>query len=195
MCIRDSNDEKERRSLFETAIGKNQKILVEVRSAVEQYRAEREQLMEQLALSGGSSKGVAEVAKARADADNERSALEKKLTAVMARIGLPLAMTRLGPAVRNRLMAEGARESWEGLRAGTLERREEVLAVAMPEPISEDPILRELSGEQQSALRTRLYIALDRIYNPPPKNCADEYLLGHVRGEQRTRLVLSLIHI
>lgn len=184
------DDEKNRRDALDASISKLQRSLAELRSEVENLRGEREALMEQLALSGGlASKGVAEVAKQRADADNERSTLEKQITGAMARIGLPLAMTRLGPAVRNRLAAEGARESWESLRTGTLERREEVLAVAIPEPTSEDPILKGLSGEQLTALRTRLYAALDRIYNPPPKNCADDYLLGHVRGEQRSRLV------
>lgn len=184
------DEEKIRRDTLDTSISKLQKNLAELKSEVEQLRSEREALMEQLALSGGlASKGVAEVAKARADADNERSTLEKQLTVSMTRIGLPLAMMRLGPTIRNRLAAEAARESWEGLRTGTLERREEVLAVAMPEPSEEDPILRDLSKQQLLALRTRLYTALDRIYNPPPQNCAEDYLLGHVRGEQRSRLI------
>lgn len=169
------DEEKTRRDALDASISKLQKNLSELRAEVENLRGEREALMEKLTLSGGSaSKGVAEVVKQQADADNARSALEKQLTGSMARVGLPLAMTRLGPTILNRLMAESARESWEGLRTGTLERREEVLAVAIPEPTSEDPILKGLSGEQLSALRARLYTALDRIYNPPPKNCADE---------------------
>lgn len=184
------DDEKKKRDTLDSSLGKLQKSLSEVRTELEHMKGEREQLMEKLAFSGGlASRGVAEVAKARADADSERTQLEKQLTQSMARIGLPLALTRLGPAVRNRLTSEGARENWEGLRTGTLERREEVISVAMPDPAAEDPILQGLTAEQRTSLRSRLYTALDRIYNPPPKNCADEYLLGHVRGDQRTRLL------
>uniref|UniRef100_UPI0040374EDA hypothetical protein n=1 Tax=Nevskia sp. TaxID=1929292 RepID=UPI0040374EDA len=83
--------------------------------------------------------------------------------------------------------AEAERESWENLRTGTLAKKEEVLEVALPEPSSNDPLLGSLSDETRAKFKARLLTALDRIYNPPPTNCASEYLLGHIRGEQRSR--------
>jgi DNA sulfur modification protein DndD len=185
--------EKVERDELDTAISKIQKSLIDLRHELEQLKFEREDKMEKLALSGGeASKDAAGLAKLVANADNQRSTLEKQLTTSMARIGIPLGLARLGTAIRNRLNSEAARESWENLRTGTLERRDEVIDFAMPEPISEDPILNTLNSEQISGLKARLFTALDRIYNPPPINCADDYILGHVKGDQRARLIQKL---
>ena len=44
-------------------------------------------------------------------------------------------------------------------------------------------------------MRSRFSDALERIYNPPPPESATEYLLGHVKGEARLRVLTQLDHV
>jgi DNA sulfur modification protein DndD len=101
-------------------------------------------------------------------------------------MGLALAISRLAPAIQNRLRTEALREDWESLKRGTIDNREKVLGAALPEP---DPILGEINQQTRAALRDRFGAALESIYNPPPPNCADAFLLGHVKADARSRVL------
>ena len=192
--IQDNLDAKKKeRDGINDRMGKRQLDLSGLRSEHEGMSRERSQKMEDLAKFGGAAtRDIGELQRQYGSAEKQKESSEKALTAALSTIGLNLALMRLGPAIRNRLLAEGERETWEGLRTGTLAKREEVLAVAMPQPSSSDPILGVLSPDVLEKLRARLLLALDRIYNPPPKNCAEDYLLGHIRGEQRSRILANL---
>ncbi len=113
----------------------------------------------------------------------------------MKSLGLALGMSRLSPAIVNRLRAEESRESWEGLKRGTLENKEKVLGVALPEPPETDPLLGNIAPSVRLQVRQRFSDALDRIYNPPPPDCASEYWFGHVRGESRAKVLLQLAQV
>lgn len=157
---------------------------------------DRTRLQEELARWGGAA--GADAAKLQAELDKSLKAEAEataSLTAIVRRLGIALAVSRLEPLIHNQLKAEEAREAWEGLRRGTIENKEKVLAVAMPEPGETDPLLRGLSAENRHKLRERFTEALERIYNPPPPNCAPDYLLGHARGDTRRKVYTMLAEV
>lgn len=162
----------------------SQHLLEKDKDAKEQQRS---QLQAELAgLGGAANANAAQVQADLARAQKEQAEAEKQLTTTVRQIGLALAISRLAPAIQNRLRAEQLREDWEGLRRGTIDNREKVLDAALPEP---DDLLGSLCAEVRAQLRQRFSEALERIYNPPPPNCASEYLLGHIKGEARGRLL------
>jgi DNA sulfur modification protein DndD len=157
---------------------------------------ERARLQEELARWGGAA--GADAAKLEAELDKSLKAEAEataSLTALVKRLGIALAVSRLETAILNQLKAEESREAWEGLRRGTIENKEKVLAVAMPEPGDTDPLLCGLSPDDRRLLRERFIEALERIYNPPPPNCATDFLLGHVRGDARRKVYTMLAEV
>jgi DNA sulfur modification protein DndD len=157
---------------------------------------DRTRLQEELARWGGAA--GADAAKLQAELDKSLKAEAEataSLTAIVRRLGIALAVSRLEPLILNQLKAEESREAWEGLRRGTIENKEKVLAVAMPEPGEADPLLKALSAENRHKLRERFIEALERIYNPPPPNCAPDYLLGHARGDARRKVYTMLAEV
>ena len=154
---------------------------------------ERSRLQEELARLGGAA--GADAAKLQgeiAKAHKARQDAETALTSVVRKLGLSLALTRLELPIVNRLKAEEAREAWEGLRKGTMENKEKVLAVALPDPASTDPLLGDLPAETRALVRDRFIEALERIYNPPPPHCAPDFIMGHLRGEARPKALAML---
>lgn len=114
-----------------------------------------------------------------------RKALDEsndELRKLASTIALPLALSRLGTSVLQRLEAERVREDWETLKSGTEARIGNVLARAFPTP---DPLLASVSAETIDALRSRLREAIESIYQPPPGGCASECRYVHVRGDAR----------
>jgi DNA sulfur modification protein DndD len=151
--------------------------------------AEQRKVTEALARLGGERKtGVEELHTEVERAAKEKADSERSLTATAKQIGLTLAVSRLAQAIANRLTAEEAREKWESLRDGTVFKTDEVLRSAMPEPADADPLLGHLSETIRRQVKDRFRRAIEQIYEPPPTNCATEYLLGHVRGELRNRV-------
>jgi len=151
--------------------------------------SQQSQLHDRLARMGGERRGDTEDAHAAvSDAQLEKDAVDSEMTQSVRDLGLALAVSRLSAAVENRLAAEETREKWENLREGTLDRTDEVLAVALPEPPEEDGLLGHLSLEIREKVQQRFRQAIEQIYHPPPTGCAEEYLLGHVKGEQRAKL-------
>lgn len=157
---------------------------------------DRARLQEELARWGGAA--GADAAKLEAELDKSLKAEAEataSLTALVKRLGIALAVSRLETAILNQLKAEESREAWEGLRRGTIENKEKVLAVAMPEPGDTDPLLCGLAPDDRRLLRERFIEALERIYNPPPPNCATDFLLGHVRGDARRKVYTMLAEV
>lgn len=181
------------REILNEQIAKKQSDLRKLEHDKEQKERERTQLQEELARMGGA--GSASAAQAQAAiiaAEREQSDAEKTLGEAVRSIGISLATFRLAPAIQNRLKAEELREDWESLKRGTIDNKEKVLAVALPDP---DPLLGVLSTEVRSKLHDRFADALERIYNPPPNDCANEYLLGHVKGDARGKVLLHLAQV
>jgi len=185
----------ERKELNER-IAKLQGDQLQLENEKDERERERRQLTEDLARMGGT--GARDAASIQAEyvkAEQARANAEKDLTDVVRSLGLSLGVTRLGLPIHNRLKAEETLESWEGLKRGTIDNKEKVLSAALPEPAQSDPILGFLDTGARAQLRERFSLALERIYNPPPPNCAAEYLLGHVKGEMRAKTLLQLKQI
>src|SRR5207247_74822 len=111
---------------------------------------------EQLARLGGA--GNADAAKIQAEyltAERDQTDAEKALTGAVKSLGIALAMSRVAPSIVNRLKAEASLESWEGLKRGTVENKDKVVAAAMPEPPESDPLLGNLSNEVRQKVRDR----------------------------------------
>ena len=184
-------DEKlKERDLLNDQIAKKQSDLQKLETDNEQKENQRSQLQEELARMGGANNISYREAEIKyVQAERDLADAEKIISDLVKQAGLTLAISRLAPAIQNRLRAEALREDWESLKRGTIDNRERVLAAALPEP---DPVLGDISNETRATLRGRFSAALESIYNPPPPNCADGYLLGHVKGDARSR-VLNLL--
>lgn len=180
---------KEREEL-NNVIGAKQAELKKLEDDQEQKEHQRSCLQDELARLGGGIGGNRDaILAAHARAEAEITAAEKALGDCWRSLGLALAVSRLAVPIQNRLKGESVREDWEGLKRGTLENKEQVMAIALPEP---DPLLGFLSKEAREQVRQRFIDALEKIYNPPRPGWVDEYQLGHVRGEGRARVLLQL---
>ncbi len=157
---------------------------------------DRNNLQEELVRLGGG--GNTDAAKLQAEylkLEKDEQDASKALTYAVKSMGVALAMSRISPSIGNRLKAEAALEAWEGLKRGTMDNKDKVVAVAMPDPPESDPLLGNLSSEVRRKVRDRFVEALERIYNPQPVDCATEYILGHVKGESRSKVLIQLKQI
>ncbi|MEI7937864.1 MAG: AAA family ATPase [Verrucomicrobiota bacterium] len=181
------DDKLKERDLLNQQIAKKQADLQKLEADKDDKERQRSLLQEELARMGGMNNlTYAQVEADYVRAEKEQVDAEKALGGLVRQVGLALATSRLAPAIQNRLRTEALREDWESLKRGTIDNREKVLAAALPEP---DPILGDLSQQTRTALRDRFVEALESIYNPPPTNCAENFLLGHVKGDARSRVL------
>lgn len=159
----------------------------------DEFIKDRDTLQSRFSKLGGEQvSNLDKITALYAKASNEKNQAEREVSNAVKKLGIALAASRLSRAVHSQLNAEEIRENWENLRDGTLEKGEEVLSKAMPEPAEEDPILGILSDRSRGLLRERIVNALEVIYNPPPNGCAERVVFGHVRGEHRKRVVEML---
>lgn len=181
------------REELNSKIAKLQADHVRLERAKDEKERERSNLQIELAQMGGS--GATDAAKLQGEyvrVEHEVADAEKALAEAVRSLGVALAMSRLSPAIASRLKAEELREAWEGLKRGTMDNKEKVLAFALPEPVDTDKLLGHLDPQVRAKVRDRFSDALERIYNPPPPESAKEYLLGHVKGEARSRVLGQL---
>mgnify|MGYP001567981618 CR=1 FL=1 len=190
-------DEKvKKRDELNQRIAKLQADHIKLERDKDEKDRERNNLQEDLARLGGA--GNADAATLQGEyvkAEREEGDAEKAVTVAAKSLGIALAMSRLAPSILNRLKAESSLESWEGLKRGTVENKDKVVAAALPEPPENDPLLGNLSSEVREKVRERFLDALSSIYNPQPPDCAKEYLLGHVKGDARSKLLLQLAQV
>jgi DNA sulfur modification protein DndD len=185
-CEKKSSERQELNDI----IGAKQVELKKLEADQEQKEHKRSGLQDELARLGGGLGGNRDaILAAHAKAELEQTASEKALADSWRSLGLALAVSRLALPIQNRLKSEEIREDWEGLMRGTLDNKEQVMAIALPDP---DPLLGFLSRETRDQVRQRFIDALEKIYNPPRPGWVDEYLLGHVKGEGRSRVLLQL---
>lgn len=181
------------RDELNSTIAKLQSDQVKLEKDKDAQEKERNNLVVELAQMGGS--GAANAAKLQGDyvrIEKEVIDSEKALADSVRMLGIALAISRLSPAITAQLKSEELREQWEGLKKGTLDNKDKVLAFALPEPPNVDDLLGHLSPEIRTRVKSRFCDALERIYNPPPPESAKEYLLGHVKGDMRSRVVQQL---
>lgn len=181
------------RSELNDRVGKLQADLKKLEEDQEAKEHKRNQLQDELSRLGGGLGGKRDVILANhAKAETEQTTAEKALGECSRSLGLALAVSRLASPIQNRLKNEAIREEWEGLKRGTLENKELVMAIALPEPAETDPLLGFLSKDARENVRQRFIEALESIYNPPRPGWVEEYHLGHVKGDGRAKVLLQL---
>lgn len=182
-----------KRDKLNEQIAKFQSELSILTDKKEIFERKRTSLRDKLSRLGGNiAPDAAKIHSDFANAQNKEENASKDLSSRMSRMGIALGLTRMGPLVSNRLDSEESREVWEGLKQGTIKSKKRVLAVAMPEPPENDPLLGELTMETRELVKQRIRNALDQIYNPPPENCATEFFFGHIKGESRSHVKQTL---
>jgi DNA sulfur modification protein DndD len=186
----DLNDKVAEQERLNAGIARREKDLIELQQQSEDVDRERSQLRDDLTRAGGGNSTDAEkIRSAFRDAESQKRAAEEAVTELANQMGLVLAVSRLDPSIRRQLRREQLREDYENLRQGTLDKRERVLAEAMPEPPERDPLLGNISTDTRHKVKQRILKALEAIYEPPDPDTAESFLLGHVRGPQRARVL------
>ena len=174
-------------------IADQQKQYGDLESQKESLEKERRNIQETLAKLGGAiAQNAKKIHEDVIHAERDQESAVRELAECAESLGVCLAVSRLAMPILNRMESEDQRERWERLREGAIDRTDHVISVAMPEPASQDQLLGNLSGEVREKVKQRFRIALEQIYNPPPINCATEYLLGHVKGELRQKSLIAL---
>ncbi len=182
-----------RQSELNTLIGKREGELEQWQEQRDEIDRERNQLRDDLARAGGGgATDAARIKKEFTSAETQKQAAEEAITDLANQLGLVLAVSRLDPSIRRQLRREQLREDYENLRQGTLDKRERVLAKAMPEPPERDALLGNINSETRAKVKERILKALEAIYEPPDPDTAESYLLGHARGQQRARVLNRL---
>jgi DNA sulfur modification protein DndD len=182
-----------RQNELNSLIGKREGELEDWQEQRDEIDRNRNKLRDDLARAGGG--GAADAARIKKEfqsAEQQKLAAEEAVTDLANQVGLVLAVSRLDPTIRRRLRKEQLREDYENLRQGTLDKRERVLAEAMPEPPERDPLLGNISSDTRTRVKQRILKALEAIYEPPDPDTAEAFLLGHVRGQQRARVLNRL---
>ncbi|MEJ0091340.1 MAG: AAA family ATPase [Limisphaerales bacterium] len=182
-----------RQNELNTLIGKREGELEDLQEQRDQIDRDRNQLRDELARAGGGSNAdAARIKKDFKTAEEQKQSAEEAVTDLANQVGLVLAVSRLDSTIRRRLRKEQLREDYENLRQGTLDKRERVLAEAMPEPAERDILLGNISNDTRAKVKHRILKALEAIYEPPDPDTAEGFLLGHVRGQQRARVLNRL---
>ena len=122
------NEKLKLRDELNARIGKLEGENESLEKQKEELDRERVHLTEDLARRGGAfaqDTGVIQADHVRAE--REKAEAEKAVSDVVKVLGVALAVSRMAIPVKNRLRAEELLEAWEGLKHGTLAKKEAVL--------------------------------------------------------------------
>jgi DNA sulfur modification protein DndD len=168
------------------ARGKLQQQREELSNQRDEHERQREEIKRQLSQYGGVnalSANPEELQRLVEVAEKAYAESRRILAGCLGGAGLALAVSRLHDRLLDRLEREGLLEEYERVKEATLSRREAVVARALPDPPESDPLLGNLAEHVRQKIKVRIAEALAAIYDPPPARKADEFLLGHVMGD------------
>lgn len=162
---------------------------------IEPYRAalkeEQEHLIRELASFGSGSQALLQ--EQLEQINNYQRAVEGGSAQLEELLMKDLALALSGPGLRTsikkRLLSEGVRERWEnGKDQGdsNLERFLASVDTGMQE------INPSLSVEQREGVLDSARNAWDKLWYPPPDNCADEYLHPYLNELERSKVIDQL---
>ncbi len=161
----------------------NQRI-EEAEAVLPRLESDRDEIARDLSRLGGGSQAMLQ--DLIRDEQRLQSTVEKEFDELQKLLAGDLAIALAGEALREatvlRLEAEEVREKWEvGRRQGAqgLDRFLERLNVSL------SSIKPKLGDDQLQAVLSEAKAAWDALWYPPPANCADFVLHGHLQGVAR----------
>jgi DNA sulfur modification protein DndD len=146
--------------------------------------AERDSLTQELKGYGeGTQADLQELQTRRHMEEKRRERSIDKLFA-LAEADLPFAMAGdvLREKLEQRLDAERRREQWLAALTETQQRAEGVLAAIATDLASVEPPLLPIQNER---VRDAVRRGLERLWQPPPTDCAESFRHGHATGRLR----------
>jgi DNA sulfur modification protein DndD len=168
----------------------NQRI-EEAEAVLPRLESDRDEIARDLSRLGGGSQAMLQ--DLIRDEQRLQSTVEKEFDELQKLLAGDLAIALAGEALREatvvRLEAEEVREKWEaGRRQGAqgLDRFLERLNVSL------SSIKPKLGDDQLQAVLGEAKAAWDALWYPPPANCADFVLHGHLQGVAREQAALRL---
>lgn len=151
-------------------------------------KEERENLTRELASFGAGSQAqlqeqLEQLNQYRRSVELGRAQLEELMAKDMA-----LALSGLGlrEGLRNRLNSEGIRERWETGKLQGDSNLERFLAAVDSRMININPILSE---HQRSGVLESARAAWEKLWYPPPDNCAEDYLHSYLNELERSKVI------
>jgi DNA sulfur modification protein DndD len=154
-------------------------------------RERRDALMLSLrTMTGGGMENVRELHENKHRYGQKKARIEEKLVGVL-RTDLAVAMAgrQLREQVRAAIHGEVMRAQWLAGKEQTREGLPTLLAgLEAPEP----PLSPPLTEGQLGVLRTRLRVAWESLWHPPPEGCADEFRHQYLTESDRTSILARL---
>ena len=154
-------------------------------------KKEQEHLIRELASFGAGSQALLQeqfeqIKNYERLIEEGQSQLEELM---MKDLALALSGHELRSGVKARLLGEGVRERWESGKNQGDSNLDRFLASVDTDLQDIDPALT--NGQRKSVLESARS-AWDKLWNPPPENCADGYLHPYLNGMDRSKVIEQL---
>lgn len=160
----------------------------EIEPSLAQLKEEREHLTRELASYGAGSQALLQ--EQFEQIKNYERSIEQghaQLEELMVRdIALALSGLGLRESLRARLTSETVRERWENGKNQGDNNLERFIGAVDSGITGIDPVLSEL---QREAVLESARSAWEKLWYPPPENCADEYLHPYLNELERSKVI------
>lgn len=155
------------------------------------YKREQDQLIRELSSYGAGSHALLQeqVGKKYSCERIIESKKEQLEQLMMKDLALALSGLELRKGVKKRLLSEGVRERWESAKSQSDSNLERFIRSVESGMNNIDPAL---SAEQREAVLESARRAWEKLWHPPPANCADEYLHSFLNERERLKAVECL---
>lgn len=166
----------------------------EIEPALAQLKDEREHLTRELASFGAGSQALfqeqfEQMKNYERAIEASRVRLEELMTADIA---LALSGKNLREALKSTLESESVREKWENGKSQGDANLERFIGAVDDGMLGIDPALSE---SQRAAVLTSARSAWEKLWYPPPENCASGFLHPYLNELERSKLVDRLNEI
>jgi DNA sulfur modification protein DndD len=160
----------------------------EIEPSLAELKEEREHLTRELASYGAGSQALLQeqfeqIKNYERAIEEGRAQLEELM---MKDIALALSGLGLREALKDRLVSEGVRERWESGRNQGDSNLERFISAVDSGMEGIDPAL---SGGQRSAVLDSARSAWEKLWFPPPENCAEDYLHRYLNEVERAKVI------
>lgn len=122
---------------------------------------------------------------------NQRNDLQRDLNSGLTTISLPLALTKRSHGLIKILEGESVRDRWLTLKEAAQGKASKIVKEVLPDGGTAD-LDPPLSVKQEDALRIKLEKALEALWSPPPKGCAEVFRFGFLGESDRVSLIKKI---